>query len=83
MADAAHNGEPLTLPLNDVLGHGHTVWLLTTGSGADGDEWHVESIHATERGAAAALAAYQAPQTRPDGSKYIRDAHIEEWPLLP
>ena len=61
--------------------HPETVWLLTTGTGADGDEWKVESIHATEAGAEKAKAKYQQPQKRADGSEYIRDADIEEWPL--
>lgn len=58
---------------------GRRVWLLTTGTGADGDEWNVESIHATEPGAQMALERYQQPQRRHDGSTYVRDANIEEW----
>ena len=55
------------------------VWLLTTGTGQDGDEWDVKSIHANEASAKRALAKYQEPQTRADRSTYIRDALIEEW----
>jgi hypothetical protein len=55
------------------------VWLVTTGSGEDGDEWDVVSIHSTQSGAEQAKAAYETPQTRPDGSTYSFDAHIEEW----
>jgi len=58
-----------------------TVWLLTTGTGNDGDEWQVESIHATETGANMAKAEYQKPQKDIYGNDYIREANIEEWPL--
>lgn len=56
-----------------------TIWLLTTGSGMDGDEWEVISIHRTKEGAEAAKKAYEVPQTRPDGSIYTFDAEVEEW----
>lgn len=61
--------------------HKKTVWLLTTGTGTDGDEWYVESIHETQAGAEIAKAKFQQPNKRPDGSEYIRDANIEEWSL--
>jgi len=38
------------------------IYLVTTGSGADGDEWSVISIHRTKEGAERAEAAYEAPQ---------------------
>lgn len=63
------------------MGHAKSVWLLTTGTGTDGDEWNVESIHATEEGAEKAKAEYQKPQKRANGTEYIRDANIEEWPF--
>ncbi len=55
------------------------VWLLTTGTGQDGDEWNVEGIHGTEEKAIQAKARYQEMHTRPDGSTYILDCEIEEW----
>lgn len=58
-----------------------TVWLLTTGTGADGDEWQVESIHTTAAGAEKAKAEYEKPRKRADGSVYAMDSTIEEWPL--
>lgn len=59
------------------------VWLLTTGSGFDGDEWGVLSIHATSDGAKLAKTAYEAKEhRRGDGSIYYYEANeIEEWPL--
>ena len=59
-----------------------TVWLVTSGSGSDGDEWDVVSIHATPEGAEAAKQAYEAPRPRLDGSTYSLRAQIEEWELL-
>ncbi len=58
------------------------VWLLTTGSGDDGDEWHVESIHSTKNSAQIALTIHQAPIVRGDGTTYTRDANIELWVVL-
>ncbi len=57
------------------------VWLLTTGSGFDGDEWGVISIHATEEGAKEAKAKHESPRIRPDGSTYFFEANIEQWSL--
>lgn len=57
------------------------VFLVTTGSGQDGDEWNVESIHATRAGAEMAQAEYINPRRRLDGSIFF-DANIEEWPLM-
>jgi hypothetical protein len=54
------------------------VWLLTTGSGKDGDEWHLESVHDSERSAKIAKAKYEEPRYRKDGSLYKLDAQIEE-----
>ena len=45
------------------------VWLLTSGTGADGDEWSVESIHSTEEGAE----RERQTKDRPDFF------NIEEW----
>jgi hypothetical protein len=60
------------------------VFLLTTGDGSPGDEWGVISIHSSPELAETAKAKYQQPITRPwDGSKYIRDAQIEEWEVDP
>ncbi len=55
------------------------VFLVTTGSGDDGDEWNVESIHSTYKLAEKARDHYQRPQYRKDGSVYNLDADIEEW----
>jgi len=55
------------------------VFLLTTGSGFDGDEWYVQSIHATMALAVAAKERYEAPRYRRDGSSYTSEATIEEW----
>lgn len=57
------------------------VFLLTTGSGQDGDEWNVESIHATPVGVAHAKQKYERPRSREDGSTYSLTASIEEWKL--
>jgi hypothetical protein len=58
------------------------VWLLTTGTGADGDEWYVKSIHSSKTSAEVALKDYQKPITRKDGTTYTRQADIERWDLL-
>ena len=57
------------------------VWLLTEGSGSDGDEWGVISIHATKEGAILAKEKYEKNHRRADGSVYHYDANIEEWEL--
>ena len=57
------------------------VWLLTAGDGSDGDEWNVESIHATESGANAAKSEYERIRTRPDGSTYHHPANVEALDL--
>lgn len=64
------------MPSAELGGH---VWLLTTGTGADGDEWSVKSIHATPESAERALARYQTPQKRTNDSTYVRDATVEKW----
>jgi hypothetical protein len=47
-----------------------SVWLVTNGGdGSDGDEWLLNSVHATEASAKAAAAA----------EKWHRE--VEEWPL--
>jgi len=55
------------------------IWLLTSGSGADGDEWGVISIHRTKEGAEQAEKVYEAPRPRADGSTYVFDGEVEEW----
>ena len=57
------------------------VYLLTTGSGDDGDEWRVLSIHATRKLAERAKEGYEMLRVRGDGSTYSFDAAIEEWPV--
>lgn len=57
------------------------VWMVTTGTGEDGDEWKVESVHATADGAERAKADYEKPRKRHDGSTYVLEANVEEWPL--
>ena len=58
------------------------VYLLTTGDGSDGNEWSLHGIYSTEQRAKEALAVYQMPRPRPDGSFYVPDdAKIEEWPI--
>ena len=55
------------------------IYLLTTGSGDDGDEWSVLSIHRTKEGAELAEVKYEAPRERRDGSTYCYVAAVEEW----
>jgi hypothetical protein len=59
--------------------HEGIIYLLTTGSGADGDEWGVESVHRTREGAERAKAKYEAPRERRDESTYHFNAEVEEW----
>ena len=61
-----------------------TLYLLTTGDGSDGDEWHLLGIYSTYERAAEARARFQEPRKRPDGSSYIYyGVAIETWPLDP
>lgn len=57
------------------------VYLVTRGSGEDGDEWGVVSIHTTRRGADAAKKAHDEYKNyRPDGSFYhLLTNEVEEW----
>ena len=55
------------------------VWLLTTGTGQDGDEWYVESIHSTLEKAKLAKEEYERPRQNDYGHSYILEADIEEW----
>lgn len=55
------------------------VFFLTTGSGGDGDEWGVISVHSTLELATIAKNRYSAPIMRRDGSTYSRESTIEEW----
>lgn len=57
------------------------IWLLTVGTGDDGDEWDVISIHKTEEGAKKAKKEYEKPRERPDGSFYTFNANIEKWDI--
>lgn len=50
------------------------VWLLTSGSGEDGDEWYVISIHATEEGARKAKEDWE-------GEASFRRGDVEQWEL--
>lgn len=58
------------------------LFLLTVGSGDDGDEWRVLSVHATWESAEAGKREYETSRTRQDGSTYHYDANIETWDLL-
>lgn len=57
------------------------VYLLTTGTGHDGDEWNVESIHRSKEGAERAKEEYEKPRRRQDGSTYRLESQVEEWEL--
>lgn len=59
------------------------VYLVTTGDGEDGNEWHIVSIHGTRESAERAKAAYDTHEIkRPDGSTYtLRSNDVEEWEL--
>jgi hypothetical protein len=37
--------------LRESMARRRNVWLVTSGSGEDGDEWCVHSIHSTKKGA--------------------------------
>ena len=67
--------------MDDVAATPTKVWLLTTGDGCDGSEWHVESIHPTKASAMLAQKKYSEPIKRDDGSEYSLDCDIEEWTL--
>ena len=71
-----------TRPLLPESGGGK-VWLVTSGSGSDGDEWQVSSIHASKESAERAKKEYERPRKRSDGSTYNFDANeIEEWDVV-
>lgn len=57
------------------------VWLLTCGTGEDGDEWSVLGIYTTQEFAVAAKQRYERPRSRFDGSIYCFDGNVEEWEL--
>lgn len=61
------------------------VFLLTTGSGDDGDDWVVEGIYSAREKADRAKVDFEAKRHfRPDGSFYQLSANeIEVWPLDP
>lgn len=53
------------------------VYLLTTGSGADGDEWEVKGIYSTlEKGEQAKKAYHEAT------GRYA-DVNLEKWEVDP
>ena len=58
----------------------NNIYLLTNGTGEDGDEWSVVSVHATEESAKQAKVKYEQP--RPCSGRdetYTLDANIEVW----
>jgi len=55
------------------------VWLLTTGTGQDGDEWSVEGIYSTKEKAELAKKRFQVPPNSVDGYEYVDDYEVEEW----
>jgi hypothetical protein len=55
------------------------VYLLTTGSGADGDEWGLISVHASKQSAMNAEQFYERDRYRDNGTIYNHEAEIEEW----
>lgn len=58
------------------------VYLLTTGSRANGDDWSLVSIHRTREGAETARQIYEKPIQRKDGSLYSLKMEIEPWIIL-
>jgi len=57
------------------------VWLLTSGTGEDGDEWYVISIHRTREGAQKAKQGYKKSKRRTNGTSYSFDSNIEKWEI--
>lgn len=57
------------------------VFLVTSGSGEDGDEWFVHSIHSTSEFAENAKNYYNRERKNLDGTTYHYDAVVEEWPI--
>ena len=49
-----------------------SLWLITVGSGEDGDDWYILSIWTHKHLAEAALEKYQ-------NGAWHRDTRIEEW----
>ena len=60
-----------------------TAYLVTTGDGSDGDEWHVHGIFSSRELAQPLYDKITALRTRPDGSTFRHDADIEEWLIDP
>ena len=58
------------------------VYLVTTGTGQDGDEWGLISVHSTKEGALYHEQFYERDRYRPDGSTYNYEADIEEWEVM-
>lgn len=52
------------------------VYLVTDGSGEDGDEWSVYSVHATREGA-------ETESRRLKSESDWRQPKVEEWDLQP
>jgi hypothetical protein len=46
------------------------VWVLSKGSGEDGDEWALLGIYSSQENAIAARSIYERPRQRVDGSIY-------------
>lgn len=55
------------------------VFLVTCGTGSEGDEWELLGVHATRESAEVQLNEYQKLRTRQDGSTYRYLGQIEEW----
>lgn len=60
------------------MGH---VYLLTAGSGEDGDDWCVLAIYSTHRVALKAKRHYERPRFLPGGKTFTTKAKIEKWPI--
>ena len=52
------------------------IWLLISGSGHDGDEISIESIHKTRAGARQAKKDYEVPRKNIYGKPYSYNARI-------
>jgi hypothetical protein len=66
--------------------HGEKVYLLTAGSGDDGDEWSLISIHRTKEGAEEAKKDYEKVRySNKPGHNYtyhFEANDIEEWEVF-
>jgi hypothetical protein len=57
------------------------VWLLTEGTGMEGDAWGVLGVYETEEAAEDAKAVHMQPQSRHDGTTYVRQCGVEQWSI--